>query len=436
MKYLDLSPLAITRLARTLHGIRHSNRTQASEIIGSLGGGALASQSAAILVALLQKQGQALNLDNLQRCLLLDSAVRQVLALKASSDGTAMLQAKLGQLRGTAKSYATALNNRLPTDPMPQGVSHLPPPRPANYDFGQLPLATVLRAADEFETNSHPVSNPTYEAPADPLFATWFRGLDQLGSRSLKMSEVAALVNTSTAPFAQRKALLFDPNKGVVPHEFHKMLGGFRSEPGSLMWTPGMGGEYGIIARITDEYEQDIPDDFGDMREVLPFLQKSERTFQSNAQKIDPNHWPNIFDQLSTGDQAAVKETVSALRQAGYVAEPQLKQLLEPLFKTLRTTVPGSPQRLAAAKAVVENMQQREKSLQTLSVSGITAELQMAQTFARYLKINRLDTSNPNDQVDAVAVYRLYRDMLSKGELISRDRVEEMLKIWGRPYVR
>jgi hypothetical protein len=436
MKHLDLSPLAIPRLARTLHGIRHSNRTQASEIIGSLGGGALASQSAATLVAMLQKQGQALNLDNLRRGVLLDSAVRQVLTLKAPSDGAAALQATLGQLRGTATSYATALNNRAPAEAMPQGVSQFPPPRPANYDFGQMPVATVLRAADEFETNSHPVSNPTYEAPADPLFATWFRGLDQLGSRTLKMSEVAALVNTSTAPFAQRNALLFDPNKGVVPHEFHKMLGGFRIEPGSLMWTPGMGGEYGIIARITDEYVADIPEDFGDMREVLPFLQRSERAFQSSAQKVDPNHWPNIFDQLSSGDRTAVKAKISELRKSGLVAEPQLKQLLEPLFKTLRTTEAGSPQRLAAAQAVIENMQQREKALQTLSVSGITAELQMAQTFARYLKINRLDTRNPNDQVDAVAVYRLYRDMLSKGELISRGRVEDMLKIWGRPYVQ
>ena len=60
----------------------------------------------------------------------------------------------------------------------------------------------------------------------------------------------------------------------------------------------------------------------------------------------------------------------------------------------------------------------------------------MAQAFRKYLQLNRIETTRPNDRVDAVAVYHLYRDMLSKGELVDKPRVEAMLKGWGRPYVQ
>ena len=125
MKHFDLSPLAITRLARTLHGIRHSNRTQASEIMRSLGEGTLANQSAAKLVGVVQAQAQGQSVDfvTLRKSALLLSTSEQLAKLTTRADenlSESVLEKRVAGLRELAAVH------QMQTKPPPgQPVVHV-----------------------------------------------------------------------------------------------------------------------------------------------------------------------------------------------------------------------------------------------------------------------------------------------------------------------
>ncbi len=125
MKHLDFNPSEL-RLARTLHGIRHSNRTRAAEIIRSLGDNNLANQSAAKLVGVMQAQGQSVDFVGLQKSALLMGTSAQLAQLNSGVGGglpTAAQEKRVAQLRERA-----VVHHMQTTPSASQGETVSPPP--------------------------------------------------------------------------------------------------------------------------------------------------------------------------------------------------------------------------------------------------------------------------------------------------------------------
>lgn len=420
--------------------LRQSNREDASDIESRLAGSGVSPEK---LLALAAHTGTGLR-DAINLLVPVDKLLKEMNQLAgsvppasdvhAASSHAARRASALERVRGHAASHAQARRLLPAAVALPQGVSKPPPVRPADFALTSLPRTVVINALETFETNSNPVSSPAYAAAADPLFATWFKALDGLGTRTLTMAELQALVVSDVASVGllDRNGFktVYDPAKGLASdHELHKFTAGFRGHPGaaSYLMSAGQGGESGIQARVTDEFEGDIPDNWGDEANILEHMSGELRKIAKDVK--DPNVWSSAQASLATGSTEEVQSQLNRFASGeGVFADPRQQQLLRPTVQTLLTSPAGSAARLDAARVLIDNFRERAKRLDVVSVSGTTAEIQMTQTLYRYLKTNRLDVNNPAHKIDAVEVYRLYKKLLDGGELITRATVETWLK--------
>lgn len=323
----------------------------------------------------------------------------------------------------------------------------LPPVRPANFDITKVPTTRVVAALDAFETNGYPVSNPTYKAPADALFETTFKGLNLLGSRSLTMAEWRAVVTAATSGTSEQSyagagaraglQLVVDPAKGMSPHEFHLAAGGFGDVPKATGRTinAGLGREGGLVAHLTDEFNQDAPDNYGDAREIFAFWGKDIARSKSANAYIGAPDWDAATAALKAGSASAdVPVLLKSFWGQGYFADPREMTVLRPVIKELLGSAPDSPQRVRAATALVTHLRERTKLTETISVSGATAEIQFAQTLYRYFKENGINPYDPNHKIDFVEVQKLYHRLLDQGALVTRADVTSFLTDQKVPY--
>ena len=329
-------------------------------------------------------------------------------------------------------------------EPMPEGVSQLLPARPAAFDLTKLPKSTVIDVLAKLETHENPVSSPRDALPADPLFKLWMQSYSMLGTRSLTMAEMAGLndadVRWEGLATGMRDRSTFriqiNPNeKRMHRHEVHKYTGGFKQEPGHGALDAGRGGETSLFARMTDFFnDHDIPDKWGDEQSIRDYWRDHRSAVRTDT-SAQAAEWSADQKTLASGTRDQLLEKLHYFHNVGYFADPRQEAKLRPSAEALLASAPGSAERARAAQAIVDNFRQRASNPDVVSVSGATAEIQMAQTLYRYMAENNLDFQRSNDRIDVVEVYKLYRKMDAAGELTTRATVEGWLTQWGAPHV-
>lgn len=363
---------------------------------------------------------------------------------RGSDDGVRPAAASIAELRAAAVERDAEVRALQASGVLPAGVSRLPRERAVNYDLAGVPPGAVATAIDKLETNDLPVSTPGELNPADPLFKTLFGALDALGTRTLTMAEMNALIQSDGSWQGQnggvRSAagftLVYDRSQGLISqHELHKFVGGFKGVPGTgSRLVAGAGGESGLFARATAG--NGAPSDaWGFEGGIRAFWAGRLPPSRADAEAAASSYIDDVQRRLTTASASGVAISLDRLAARGFFADPRERLALSETIDTLRSSAPNSAQRIASAAALADNLRRRWRAADTISVSGATAEIQMMQTMHRYLTINRVRVDDPQHRIDAVEVYALYRRMLKNNELTSRATVEAWLTGWGVTHV-
>ena len=426
------------------HWLRSANHTMANSVLSCVRGTSFAPEQ----IFALAGEGQR----DLVRCTTLAQVAGVVSELKAGASRPADVKtaALTRRLRANAVAYdaniaPTAKVAANPTvEPIPQGVAQLPPQRPAGFALTALPNDTVIDVLATLETNSNPVSNPSYALPADPLFATWMKAYSLLGTRSLTMAEMEGLIDSDVRwdgyetgiRDRSRFQIRFDPHdQRMDQHELHKFIGGFRQDPGHGAIDAGRGGETSLFARMTDVLnDHDIVANWGSENAIRDHWREHRSAVRTSNSALATKLDADLY-RMSHSDRDDVLRQLSDYQVLGFFADPREEAKLRPHVEVLLSNDPGTPARARAAQAIVDNFRERARNPDVVSVSGGTAEVQMAQTLYRYMAENKLDFQRPNDRIDVVEVYKLYRRMAEAGELTSRATVQGWLEQWGVPHV-
>lgn len=426
------------------HWLRSANHTVANSVLSSVRGTAFVPEQ----IFAMAGEGRG----DLERSTLLaqtSGAIRELDASTAPSTDV-VTAAVMRRLRASAVAHdahiaPTAQVAANPAvEPMPQGVAQLPPQRPAGFALKALPKDTAIDVLATLETNSNPVSNPGYALPADPLFATWMKSYTMLGTRTLTMAEMEGLIDSEVQWDGRETGMRdrstfeirFDPNEQRMhQHELHKFIGGFKQDPGHGAIDAGRGGETSLFARMTDFFnDHDIPVNWGSETAIRDYWRDHRSAVRTSnpalATQLDAD-----LHSLSHAGREQLLDKLSYYHNVGYFADPKQEATLRPSVEMLLSNAPGTPARARAAQAIVDNFRERARNPDVVSVSGGTAEVQMAQTLYRYMAENQLDFKRPNDRIDVVEVYKLYRRMAAAGELTSRATVKGWLEQWGVPHV-
>ena len=323
---------------------------------------------------------------------------------------------------------------------MPEGISRLPAARPDHYDLARVAPEAVATAIDVWESNDIPVSGPGDARPADPLFKTWFKALDALGTRTLTMAEMNAIIQSDGSWQGERGRLrtashfklVSDGSTGLISeHELHKFVAGFKGVPGtSNRLVAGAGGESGLFARATAKRA-----DWGHEGGIRAFWAAYPPPSKADAEAFALAYIHDVQWRLTVAPSAGLDVKLNTLAARGYFADPRDRPVLSATLDSLRASAPDSPERVAAASALGDFLRSRWRAADTVSVSGATAEIQMMETMHRYLTNNGLKVSDPSQRIDAVEVYKLYRTLLKNDQLTSRATVETWLKSWGVAHV-
>jgi hypothetical protein len=321
---------------------------------------------------------------------------------------------------------------------LPQGVLTPPPVRRKGWDLTRVPTQRVLSALLAWESCSYPVSHARFEHPADPLFKVLFEGLCLLGTRSLSMAEMNVLIQSDVKWFDRLDGAAFelrgDPRtaKGVTSlHEWHRAITGFRTVPSSALGgiQPGMGGEGGMFARLTDELD-DIPDSLS-TQDIVAFLVRQD--FSSVQLERDPEsvrrNWQRLRARWLEVDD--MRSLLNELVATGWVADLRERLSLTPTLEVIKNSAAGSDERQRAIDDLIDNLRRREQQLRVVSVHGTTAEIQAVQAFEQHVRRRGLGFDVPGDRIDAVALYETYRQLLRAGRLISVDDVAAALDAAG-----
>ena len=435
-----------TRLRFDAHWLLSANQSAASELLRCLEGSKLRPE---------QMMGTAEKLD-MAAPYAMAVAVELAVGLAAGQRGApglagdASRNVSIARVRKAATRYANSGHTvAKPVVLLPQGLSREPPQRAGNFSLITVDSLKVIDAINLAESNSYPVSNPSHERPADPLFATWFKTFDALGARELTMAELRGVIVSDTQwsvgaaglRKASNFAVYFDDQRGVShPHDLHKFMVGFRGPIGHTGWSKvvGNGGEYGLVARATDSSSGLPSHQWADEASI-------HQLWGKHAARNSRNNTPSSEEPTSVRRDADVGRLAGFERSrmasflelegsSGLFADPGYHAALQPMLEALLSSQRGSPERVAAARAYAQHIEDRQLAYRRVSVSGATAEVQMLQTFGHYLADQKIDTRNPSHTIDVVQVYKLYRRLLDSGQLTTRSTVESWLNEWGLPH--
>ena len=415
-----------------LYWLRSANRGEASRILSRLDASGIGPE---------QVLGWAnANSVSFERAITLVAELPQLMTrLNAGSAGATLL----AQVRGEAHRHAQQPLRRIEASALPQGVLRAPPERPANFDVTQVPKDKLILALSVTETNSNPVSSPAFERPADPMFAVWFKTFETLGTRTLTMAEVQSLIrcdigwpNRANGVRASEDFPAIEASgRGIIqPHEFHLFAGGLRGQPGRVGIAAGQGGEFGLFARATLPVGGLDPSQWTS-EDAIRRLWASDVQAQQAEQPAQVSPWLAVEQGLVGASLREVKTTLSGYAAQGLFADPREQQALRPVTDALLASAAGSPERAASAHALTTHFRDRERLLETVSVSSATAEIQMLQTLSSYLSRHKIVVQDATHRMDVVALYGEYRQLLAQGSLTTRGTVEGWLKSWNVPHV-
>ena len=369
---------------------------------------------------------------------MLDAANLPVRAENGSDSGSGV--AESAAVRMAAVERDAEVRALQTSGGLPAGASRLPPARSNAYDLGRVAPQAVATAIDVWETNGVPVAGAEDVFPADRLFNTWFKGLDAIGTRTLTMAEMNSVIRSDGGwqgeggrfRTASGFKLISDDTKGLIsPHELHKFVAGFKGAPGTgTRLLPGAGGESGLFARATARSA-----DWGHEGGIRAFWAANLPPPKAEAEAFAMAYIADVQMRLTVAPAAGVKIKLGALVARGYLADPRDRLALTGTIDALRGSASNSPERKAAAAALGENLRERWRAADTLSVSGATAEIQLMETMQHYLTTHGVRVSDPSHRIDAAEVYKLYRTLLKNDQLTSRATVEAWLKAWGVAHV-
>lgn len=419
-----------------LYWLRSTHRGEASQMLSRLDGSGFGPER---VLACASARGVSIQ----QAITLVVEVPRLIAQLNASPLGSAVL----AQVRSAARKHAQQLLRPLhpgESAVLPQGVLRAPPVRPAHFDVTQVPKDKLVLALRVTETNSNPVSGPAFERPADPMFAVWFKTFEALGTRTLTMAEMQSLIRCdinwpnrangvrASDDFPAIKA----STRGILaPHEFHLFAGGLRGQPGRVTITAGQGGEFGLFARATLPAKVGVdPAQWGSEAAIRQFWGADVKARQSD-QPAQVSAWLAEEHALIQATPSQVKAALGNYAEQGLFADPREQRAVRPATEALLSSAAGSPERAAAARALTAHFRERERLLDTVSVSSATAEIQMLQTLHSHLARHGIVVQNATHQIDVVVLYGEYRELLAQGKLTTRSTVEGWLKAWDVPHV-
>lgn len=313
---------------------------------------------------------------------------------------------------------------------MPAGVVRWPPPRPEGYELRRVAPARIIHAIHALETKPGSVGHSFHAAPADRLFAVWFRVLDWLGTRALTMGEMSSLLSahaagesaTGEARVVKTLRQIDKTDTGLKSFdELCKFAGALSVDaPGAQrppLWVLLRAGEAGAFVPSTDQALDETADKvvLADVVALKEFVV---------AELLPPPvlspgaiFWASITPRLS---QAPVDLIVGLIDSFSESDDMRDEEQRAAALKLRPEPVPASAQRARPTP---------------VSVSRLTADIQLAQVLHRALKSDqpgaRVDVRDPDAKLDLVEAYRLYCQLSDARELTSRRTVETWLADWG-----
>jgi hypothetical protein len=319
-------------------------------------------------------------------------------------------------------------------EPMPAGVVRWPPQRPDGYELRWVAPARIIHAIHALETKPGSGGHAAHAAPADRLFAVWFRVLDWLGTRTLTMGEMSSLL---TAHVAGQSATAEDRVVKTLERvdtidtglksfdELCKFAGELSVDglaaQGQPLFAVLHAGETGTFVAVEDEALDETADKvvFADVVVLKEFVVADPPP----PPVLTPGaiFWSSITPRLSQAPVDLIVGLIDCFSESDeFLDEQKRADALPPRPAPVPEPVPR-PVRRARPAAV--------------SVSRITADIQLAQTLHRYLKVDqpgaRVDVRDPDAKIDLVEAYRLYRQLIDARELTSCQTVENWLIDWG-----
>jgi hypothetical protein len=312
---------------------------------------------------------------------------------------------------------------------MPAGVVRWPPPRPDGYQMGRVAPARIIHAIHALETKPGSAVPAVQAAPADRLFAVWFRVLDWLGTRTLTMGEMNSLLSahaagrleTGEARVVKTLSRIDKADTGLKSFDDLCKFAGTLSVDVSVptrqtLWGVLRAGEAGAFVRVSDptldEADKVVVADVVVLKEFIVADLLPPPVLSPGA-----IFWASITPRLS---QAPVDLIVGLIDSFSETDDSRDDEKRVDASRLRPEPVPASAQ-CARPPAV--------------SASRMTGDIQLAQALHRYLKLDqpdaRVDVRDPDAKLDLVEVYRLYRQLIEARELTSRQTVEAWLVDWG-----
>ena len=199
-------------------------------------------------------------------------------------------------------------------------------------------------------------------------------------------------------------------------------------------YTPAKG-EFGLFARATLPAKVGVdPAQWGSEAAIRQFWGADVKARQAD-QPVQVSAWLAEEHALIKATPSQVKAALGNYAEQGLFADPREQRAVRPATEALLSSMAGSPERAAAARALTTHFRERERLLDTVSVSSATAEIQMLQTLHSHLARHEIVVQNAIHQIDVVVLYGEYRELLAQGKLTTRSTVEGWLKAWDVPHV-
>ncbi len=314
---------------------------------------------------------------------------------------------------------------------MPAGVVRWPPLRPEGYELRRVAPARIIHAIHALETRPGSVVHPVQAAPADRLFAVWFRVLDWLCTRELTMGEMSSLLRaqaagrleTGEARVVKSLRQIDTADAGLQSFDdLCKFAGALSIDvavavpPRPLLWSVLRAGEAGAFVKVTDP-TPDAADNVAVADVVV--LKEFVVAGLLPPPVLSPGaiFWSSITPRLS---QAPVDLIVGLIDSFSESDDSRDEEKRSDASRLRPEPMPASAQ-LTRPPAV--------------SASRMTADIQLAQVLHRHLKVDQpgaqVDVRDPDAKLDLVEAYRLYRELIDARELTSRQTVESWLVDWG-----